>query len=440
MEEIKTDSANKKSKNKRALKRGTDFGLKILAIIVAVVIWFILSITQYPTINKTISGVPVDFIMEGTKAQEKGLNALNYKDITVDVEIKGMNYEIGNYTSNDLIATVNLDEVTKEGTYKLEIEVKSTHSTDKCSVVSVSPETIEVEFDRITTKEFELGAEAPLISADDGLTLKETSVEPSKITVEGAEKDLENISKVTAQIKKSKKISEDTTIEADGLVFYDADDNVLDSSKFTTKDQTYNVNFVVYKKKTANLSVDITGCPDNFDVTSLPMSLSEDSISIISPNLEDDDIEDVVLGSIPLNNITPYRTFDFKVPLNAGEINVAGAETITVSFSDDGYSSKIFSVDSDRIKIKNAPSDLTCSVETKKIANITIYGPTEIINKLSDEDIFAQIDLSEIHEVGSYTKEAIIYMPDYDNLWAYGSNVVQITAARKASKSSSEKE
>lgn len=53
------------------------------------------------------------FSLDGTQAKEKGLSALNYKDISVDVEIKGMNYEIGSYTAADLVATVNLDDVTK---------------------------------------------------------------------------------------------------------------------------------------------------------------------------------------------------------------------------------------------------------------------------------------------------------------------------------------
>ena len=81
----------KVKKAKKENRHGADFGLRILSIIIAVIIWFALSITQYPTINKTITNVPVVFSLDGTQAKEKGLSALNYKDISVDVEIKGMN-------------------------------------------------------------------------------------------------------------------------------------------------------------------------------------------------------------------------------------------------------------------------------------------------------------------------------------------------------------
>ena len=154
-----------------AAKLGSDLGQRILAIVLAIIIWLILSITQYPTISKTVANVPVDFTLSGTIAEEKGLSALNFKDMNVDVVIEGMNYEIGGYTKNDLTATVDVSSVTKKGTYKLDIDVKSTHSSDKVSILSISPETVEVQFDAITSKEFDLTPSAPNISAEEGYSL-----------------------------------------------------------------------------------------------------------------------------------------------------------------------------------------------------------------------------------------------------------------------------
>jgi len=427
MEEVKNENG-KSAKKKRNLKG--DFGLRILALVIAVIAWFVLSITQYPTITKTITGVHVDFNMEGTKAQEKGLDALNYKDITVDVEIQGMNYEIGGYTANDLSATVDLGEVTKEGTYTLDINVKSTHSTDKCTVVSVTPETIQVDFDRITTKTVELTAEAPLVSAEEGYTLREATVTPSEVTIEGAKNDLDNISKAAAQITKSRKISEDVTISTEDLVFYDADDNIIDSSKFTVKNSgSYDISFVVYKKKTADLRVDVSGCPENFDISSLPMKLSEESISVISPNLEDSDKEEITVGTIPLSSIDLTKKFSFEIPMNTGEINMTGSDTVVVTFDGEGYTKKEFTVDASRIKTVNRPAGMKTEIETKKLTNVVIYGPEDVISKLKDSDIYAQVDLSDIYEYGSYTRNALVYIPDHSDIWCFGVNPVQVVTS-----------
>ena len=89
------------------------------------------------------------------KANDKSLSPINLpNNLTVNVEIKGMKYEIGGYTEKDLIATVNLDPVTNEGTYSLDINVESTHSSDQCTIVSVSPATIDVSFEKISSKTF----------------------------------------------------------------------------------------------------------------------------------------------------------------------------------------------------------------------------------------------------------------------------------------------
>ena len=427
MEEVKNKLKSTDNKEK---KHSADFGLRILAVVCAIIIWFALSITQYPTISRTINNVHVTFDTEGSVAAEKGLSVLNLneiKDLTVDVEIKGMNYEIGGYTADDLIASVNLDNVTKEGSYTLDIEVKSTHSTDRCTVVSVTPSTVSVNFDRITEKTVALTAEAPLISAVEGYTLKGTTVTPAEITVQGAEKDLENLSKAVVQIAKSEKIQDDTTISTDKIVFYDADDNALDSSKFTIKEETdFDVKFTVYKKKTANLKVDISGCPENFDVNSLPITFSQDKISVISPNLNAGDTETITVGTIPLSSINLNNSFDFDIPIASGEINQTGNDVVTVTFNNTGYSSKTFTIDSDRISVKNSPLGRKTSIETQKLTNVEIYGPEEIISKLSDSDIYAEINLSDIVDTGSYSREAIIYAKGYNNVWCYGKHDVQV--------------
>ncbi len=226
MEKVKSSSRSKKTLKTRS----SDFFLRILAVVLAIIVWLILSITQYPTINKTITSVPVSFSMDGTLADEKGLEALNYKDISVDVEIKGMNYEIGSYGANDLVATVNLDEVTKEGTYSLDIEVKSAHSSDAVSVVSVSPETVDVTFVHIDQSTFDVEAEAPDISAKTGMTVYNTIVSPSTVEVKGPESELSKVAKVTAFVEDNTVLEEDTAIHTETLKFYDSEGKELDSA------------------------------------------------------------------------------------------------------------------------------------------------------------------------------------------------------------------
>ena len=200
---------------------------RIIAVVVAIVIWVVLSITQYPTTTLKISNIPVIFNMEGTIAEQEGLRAVGFQNITTTVEIKGMKYEIGGYTEKDLIATVNLDNVTKEGTYSLNIEAESVHTSDQCEILSCYPETIDVTFEHFGEQSFNVEAEAPNVTAEDDSFVAKTSVSPAKVVVTGSDENLKKIKRVAAITKEEKIISDDITISTSDLVFYDENDNLL---------------------------------------------------------------------------------------------------------------------------------------------------------------------------------------------------------------------
>ena len=411
-----------------AAKLGSDLGQRILAIALAIIIWMILSITQYPTISKTVSSVPVDLTLTGTIAEEKGLSALNFKDMTVDVIIEGMNYEIGSYAASDLTATVDVSSVTKKGTYKLDIDVKSAHSADKVSILSITPETVEVQFDAITSKEFDLSPSAPNISAEDGYSLGTVSCAPDKISITGADNDLSKIAKAYAVVDNSMSLSEDRNMTTNKIVLYDKNDDVLDSSLYQFPDEEYTLSFPIFKKKTGNLKVDFTGVPAGFDMSALKYSISDNPIALLTSDLDDKNEEDITVGSIPLSELDLERIYTFDIPFSAGETSAEGITSVKVTFDKEGFTSKSFSIPKSQFEVLNNPSGKKVSFDTGKLTDVVIYGPENVISKLKADDLTAQIDLSDIGtSAGSMIKNATIYSSKYRNVWCVGTNEIQIT-------------
>lgn len=416
-------------KKRRIFKRGlkgelSDFVLKIFSIVIAVIIWFAMSITKYPTVNKTITNVPVNFSISGTVAESKGLSALSYKDITVEVEIQGMNYEIGTYSADDLTASIDTDQVTKEGTYKLDIDVKSKHSADKCTIVSVTPQTVEVKFDQMDTIKMPITVSAPNVSAQDGFTLKETAITPEEIEIRGPEKELERIDKVVAQYSNNLILSDDTTVSTASIVLYDADDNRLDSSNCTMSLSTVDINFVVYKKVTMNLYASFTNIPPGFDIESLPYSLSTDSLQVITPQLDAEDTEEVSLDPVSLYDISKGKTFKTEIDsiLSNGEINQSGEDMVEMDIDLTDYDQKTFTLKASKIELINVPSGKSVSIDNEVLSNVTIIGPSKVISKLKASDLTAVIDLSDAEAVGSISHEVVVYCKDHDNVWNIGTH------------------
>lgn len=412
----------------------SDFVLKILAVIFAVIIWFVLSVTQYATINKTITNVPVDFVMTGTTAESKGLSAMGYKDISVEVELQGMNYEIGSYTANDLIASVDLNDVTREGVYDLDIDVRSTHSSDRVTVLSVSPQTVEIEFQHIDSEKFPVNISAPNVSASEGFALKEITASADEIEVEGAEADLEKIAKITAEYSGSMSLSDDASVPADRLVFYDVNDSELDSSKYTVSDKRIDINFVVYRKVTAQLRAEFANVPPGFDMSSLPYTLSQDSIQLITPQLDKTPAEEVSLTPISFYDISRGKTFNNEISsiIAKDEINQSGVSQITVSFDLSEYETKTFSIPSKKISFINTPMGKQASVDAEKLTDVTIIGPKDVISELKSSDLTAVADLSDVSANGSLSHEIVIYSEKYNTVWNIGTHETVITVSDAA--------
>ena len=130
-----------------------DIAYKIASLVFAIIIWYFVSITVYPTINRNIYGVKVDIDLTGSYAESLELQPVSIGTESINVNIEGDRAKISSLKAEDLVAYVNVDNVTSAREYKLSVEVKSKDGTD-FDVKSIEPSTVTVKFDKIITKSF----------------------------------------------------------------------------------------------------------------------------------------------------------------------------------------------------------------------------------------------------------------------------------------------
>ena len=123
----------------------------ILAIVLAVILWFTLSISVYPDVEKKIAGIPLTVSFENNVTGENTLVAQNSDNFSLTANISGERYVIGDYSAGDLVASVNTANITKSGEYTLNVNVSSANGDD-IEVLSVSPKTVTLSFDYTASK------------------------------------------------------------------------------------------------------------------------------------------------------------------------------------------------------------------------------------------------------------------------------------------------
>lgn len=393
--------------------------LRIFSVVIAVIIWIALSLTLYPSMYKTVSNIPISVDLTGTKAEREGLSVVKYNVNQVSATINGMRYEIGNYSSDDLYATVDASKVEKSGEYELDVRIQSKND-DEFSVENITPSKVKVSLDYIETVEKDVAVDATGVSASEGFTLTEASVSPDKVEIRGPKDKINKITDVKVKFDGKLSLSESYTATSTDIVLYQ-NDKIIDQSDITLGTEEFTIDFSVYMRKTLPFSIGIQGAPNNFDESVIEYSMSDDSIDVLSPN---NNIEDVVsnhLGYLQLSDIRPGAKFDLDVKTESGLINASGISTVTVKVKNNNLSKKVISLKSSQIKVINKSDDNRITKRTNQITDVTIYGPKRVLSSMKASDFIAELDLKgETLSEGSYTKSVMIYAPDNGKVWAYG--------------------
>jgi hypothetical protein len=125
------------------------------------------------------------------------------------------------------------------------------------------------------------------------------------------------------------------------------------------------------------------------------------------------------LGYIDLRMLKPDALLVYELPLPVGYISVEDIGDVTVQFSPEGIDERTLTVSD--IKIINIPEEYNISALSKSISNVTVYGPADSVDALTNKDLIAQINMLDVEiKEGQITVPVEILMPSNNNCWVYG--------------------
>lgn len=405
--------------------------VRILAVVVAIIIWFIVAITVDPDGDTYISNIPVKFDLTNTVPEEYNLSVIEGMEQTVSVKIEGKRYKLGNLSSEDFVAIPNLNNVKKAGEYELTVDVKKVDERDEDYKVASTPATIKVRFDTITEKTFDLVAVAENITAIEGYIREELYSSPSTITLNGPTSEIEQIAKCVVYTEEEE-TSDETLTKSGELAFYDTNNNKLTLKYTKYEEEDYEIRIPIYKQKTVPIKVNFLNIPQGLNVDDLDITLSHDSINIAGPKSIVDEYDEIVLNTIDLRRADIGSTFQLDINLLAGIINVSDIKTVTVTINPEGLDTKQFAIPKTHIVMQNVPSSYDITLNTDTIYNVKIVGKVEDIEMLSANDLVAVVDFNHFELIEGGQRVAVsIYATGNKFVWAVGDYRVLINAEKK---------
>ncbi|MCH5194936.1 MAG: hypothetical protein J1F11_13335 [Oscillospiraceae bacterium] len=413
-----------------------DVFIKIGSLVAAIVIWFIVSVSVYQTMDDVFYNVQVEIDISGTYAEASGYQPMTQSEETVTVYITGDRGEIGNLKSEDLVAVASAENVMYAREYRLPLEIRCKSNKD-FEVTKIEPSVISVDFDRIVTKEVELKSRLSGVRAEEGYIMGEQDdivIVPNIVNVTGPAEMVENITDAMVVISEDTLLTETTDFKADSLSFFNGSVPITDENDVLSFDKTeFTVHVPVYERRTVSLNLLFANAPESFNIEAfkekLDMSVTELEIAVPSESIREmNSIENSIdIGTIDMREVDIGSEFTFSTAdfLPEGCQDLGEVKTVTVKCPSDGLVRRPIHFTGSSIQLVNAPAQFNVDIITSGVTAIFI-GSAESMEQLTYIDIIAQIDMYNSIDAesgsGYYKLPVTFVIPFYDDVWCVGSD------------------
>jgi len=423
-----------------ARKAQTNLSLAIYSLLIAILAWFVISMTFYPSVPKTIKNVDLSLDISGSSAAENGLSVIDCDVKQVNVRIKGSRTQVGNIDASSLVAYIDAENVKTTGTKTLTIKVRSENG-DNFELESVYPETANVVFDKIETREFAVKPKIPNIKYSEGkaLYLEEFVCSPEVVNITAPTATLDNIANCYAVSQKELTLDSSYSLPSDKIQIYAEDGTEIDtnSNKIKFSTTAFNITIPVLTQKNVDLTVSLVGGPDKFDSewfkSKLRFSNGSEKIAVASKSSQAVIADPLEIGKVVISevDIDPAysTTFQLTNMLKSNNmINMSNLDEVTVSLDTTDLVKRTFVLDHSKITASNGPNSFEYDYNVATLSlTFDAIGPADVMKDLTASDFTADANLlSEPISSDQFSKEVTISCSKSDKVWSPSKKIVII--------------
>lgn len=405
----------------------------LFSLIAAFAIWIWVAVEKSPVVEVTISAVPVKIDMENSVPAQLNLQTFGQTDYTVDVTVTGKRFVVSTLSAEDIAVTAQTNYVDSAGNKSLQLKAAPANSKD-FEIVRLSQSYIDVYFDTYKEAEFAI---VPHISAPndqtviDGCVLGDVLFSKNTVIVSGPSAEVNKITGVVAETSVSAPLSATTTVQPE-IKLQTENEESLSNVTIDTGDVAMTMTMPVLKTVTLPTTVTFRNTPTGYLNESVPFTVSPAKIEAAVPIEKIDEIQSISVGTVDFAELDiGYNVFNFKAS-DITEYTITDSTAhfkVTVNMS--GLTSATFSVPQQNISITAQRDGFNATVIAEPLENIRIIGTTEEIAALTNEMIFAEINLSDVAlQEGEQTVKARVVIKGSTKAWAAGTYSVCIRATK----------
>lgn len=367
-----------------------NISLKILSVILAAILWLVITNVDDPIKTKNFYNFPVEIINEDAIASLNQVYDIKEGE-TIDFTVAARRSIIENLSMADFSVTADFSKLSDVNA--VTIDINCLRYRDEVTISDGLYQVMKVSLEEQAEKHFRVNVIQKGEPAEGYYVAEKTA--STIVQVSGPKSKIESIAQIIVEV--------DVTDVAGSFPFrtteqpkaVDADGNEIDSSNLNFSQRSISVNIVMYKTKTIDLLVTTTGKPrEGYVLTSV--DYEPKTIEIAGDDSALNDIQRLeVTEDIEGIYKNVEKEINLQEALGKELILVEDNQTAVVNLKIERAKTKDIVIQLNDIDVRNVPRELEATILNTTPILIRVMGTEKDISNLTANNIKPFIDLAD---------------------------------------------
>lgn len=394
--------------------------LKIFSILAAIGFWVAISSGAGVQDTRTLYDIPIEF------NASFGLKVVTSDPKTIDLQVTGPRYVVGNLDKEDILVTAVTNDVTVADTYSLVLKATPKQGVSgDFTIHSFSTTTVVASFDTYTEMIYDITAEPQNVVAETGYALGIETIDPAQVKVTGPFSTIQKITTAVARYPAptEEKVSQNFTTSAK-VILLDSEGKEINMNGVVIDPAEVEISVPVLKTKTLPITLKFINAPDGFAESDY-YSIEPAEIEIAGPADVVDGMSSFQLTTIDLSKYLASETVYFPITTPESTQIISNFTEAAVMLDYSKIKNKQMTISN--FEITGLPAGFTATVATTRLENVRILSPSSTINSITESDLVAIIDLTDKQlSTGRIEVSVSIRSKRGRMVWAYGTYTVLV--------------
>jgi YbbR domain-containing protein len=373
-----------------------NIGLKILSIILAAILWLIITNVDDPITPGHFNNVPVKIL------NADAIDAISTSDMvyeivegaTIDFKFAARRTIIDNISLSDFEVTADFAKLSDVNA--VTIDIKCPRYGENVTITEGLYQVMKINLEELVSKNFKVTVVSKGEPAEGYFIGEKTA--STIITVTGPKSKMERIKEIVAEVNVAG--ASETYSSYEKLRAYDEEGEEI-SSNLTFSQGYVSINVKVYETKEINLKVKTIGSPASgytlagvdFEPKTIEVAGANDILNNITELLIEEDISGVK-DSIP-------KEVNLQEQLGEGLLLVGDDKTVVVNIIVEKAATKEITIWPGDIDVRNRPDHMEIAFLTTGPINVMVTGPADELKEINRNSMKPYINLKD-YTYGTY--------------------------------------